>query len=145
MNELMQMKNQMSQMMQTIKQKDELINQQNVKLSQVTSQYGVMNNSQGMNNMQAMNNLSMPGMNNMPQMNNIQGMNNMNSMSNVNFLNGQQNPSANPSNNNAGFQYNNFPQFKSNDAPNPSYQLPQNNNSGRRISPFLSMNLNKPF
>jgi hypothetical protein len=174
MNEIMQMKNQMNQMMQTIKQKDELINQQNMKLAQFGTSFGGTNNASNLNNMpnistmnnipnmQGMNNLqgqgfnnmnNIPGMNNMPNMqgiNNLQGMNNINPMNNMNFLGNQPNQAGNPINNNGGFQYN-FPQFKSNDTPNPSSQYPSNNkynnkHTGRRISPFLSMNLNnKPF
>lgn len=80
MNDLMQMKSQLNEMMLSIKQKDEIINQQNMKLSQFTGGMNQMN--MGMNMYQNIPNGFMSNnMSNVPL--NIQaGQNNLQSYGN---------------------------------------------------------------
>ncbi len=158
----------MAQMMQTMKQKDDIINQQNIKLGQINSNFGGVNNPQTLNNINGMSNLNgINNMNNQQAMNNMNGMNNMNNqqamMNNMNGMNGSNNlnginnmnnmgfPNIQNGNNpgpntNGGYPFSNF-QFKANQNAGQSFQYAPNNNSsnGRKISPFLSMNLNKPY
>jgi hypothetical protein len=68
MNELMNMKTQLSQMMASLKEKDEIINQQNMKLNQFNGGINMMGQMQGMDN---------PMMNGMSNIGNINGMNSM--------------------------------------------------------------------
>ena len=78
MNELLQMKNQMSQLMQSLKEKEEIINQQNMKLGHMGP--GIA----GFNNFAA----APVGMGaNMNGMNNMNGINGMNPMSSINGMN----------------------------------------------------------
>jgi len=70
MNELMQMKNQLGQMMISLKQKDDIINQQNLKISQ----FNINNGNNGLQNIQnGQNQVYQPYQMQAPQFNNQNG------------------------------------------------------------------------
>lgn len=77
MNELMNMKTQLSQMMASIKEKDEIINQQNMKINQFNGGINMMG--------------QMPGMN-IPMMNGMNNIGNMNGFNQIGFGSQQQIP-----------------------------------------------------
>jgi hypothetical protein len=66
MNELMNMKTQLSQMMASLKEKDEIINQQNMKINQYNG---------GINMMGQMSGTNIPMMNGMNNIGNMNGLN----------------------------------------------------------------------
>lgn len=77
MNELMNMKTQLSQMMASLKEKDEIINQQNMKINQFNGGINMMG--------------QMPGMN-IPMMNGMNNIGNMNGFNPIGYGSQQQIP-----------------------------------------------------
>lgn len=77
MNELMNMKTQLSQMMASLKEKDEIINQQNMKINQFNGGVNMMG--------------QMPGMN-IPMMNGMNNIGNMNGFNQIGYGSQQQIP-----------------------------------------------------
>ena len=77
MNELMNMKTQLSQMMASLKEKDEIINQQNMKINQFNGGINMMG--------------QMPGMN-IPMMNGMNNIGNMNGFNQIGYGSQQQIP-----------------------------------------------------